>query len=230
MLGARGWITLVALLAVPLPGCGTLLIDNPQKVVITSGPPGARVEIDGAEKGVTPLEVQLTTDKSYDVVVTASGYPPQARVIRRSIKALYIVGDILLAVIPLIVDIATDSLHTLSPKEIHVQFEPVVAPPAPITPPMPAVHLDVGRGHAGHPGAHAGTGASTGTEYHCCVNRAYYDCPDAGAVARCAPPELAGCLMNCGMMDASCPEGCLDRYPPDPSDCSREAPRDSQCR
>ncbi len=151
MLGARGWITLVALLAVPLPGCGTLLIDNPQKVVITSGPPGARVEIDGAEKGVTPLEVQLTTDKSYDVVVTASGYPPQARVIRRSIKALYIVGDILLAVIPLIVDIATDSLHTLSPKEIHVQFEPVVGGAPPRNPPQPPGPRGGGRGGARPP-------------------------------------------------------------------------------
>ena len=207
-------------------GCGTLLIDKPQKITITSGPPGAKVELDGEDKGVTPIELLLETHKSYEVVVTPTEYPPETRVIKRTLKGWYIVGDIFLLIVPLIVDIATDSLHALEPKKLHFQFEAVEPPPAPVIAPAPSPALAPPAPRV----ARRTDRAAKSTEYHCCVNRAYYDCPDPAAVARCAPPELAGCLMNCGVMDASCPEDCLSRYPVDPSDCSRDSSRDTRCR
>ncbi len=218
-------LCLAALLTISTMGCGTLLIDKPQKITITSGPAGAKVELDGEDKGVTPIELLLETHKSYEVVVTPPEHPPETRVIKRTLKGWYIVGDIFLAVVPLIVDIATDSLHALEPKTLHFQFE-AVEPPPPVVAPAPAP----APGPSARRVARRAERAEKAVEYHCCVNRAYYDCPDAGAVARCAPPELAGCLMNCGLMDASCPEGCLSRYPVDPSDCSRDPSRDTNCK
>lgn len=84
-----GHLSLITLLVAGFVGCGTLLNSNPQKVVITSGPDGAAVAIDGEKKGVTPLEVLLPTDQSYEVVVTAPGYEPEARVIERSLSVAY---------------------------------------------------------------------------------------------------------------------------------------------
>ncbi len=49
------------------------------------------------------------------------------------------------------------------------------------------------------------------------------------ALRRCTPPELAPCLMNCGM-DRRRPEANLSRYPTAPSSCQRTANLDHTCR
>jgi len=70
-------------------------------------------------------------------------------------------------------------------------------------------------------------GSSSGS---CCVNGAYYACPSADAVYQCTGRLMecqTGCMMNGG--DDDCVMGCFDRYPPDPSACSRAPSKDNSC-
>lgn len=62
----------------------------------------------------------------------------------------------------------------------------------------------------------------------CCVNGAYYDCPNADAVYECSGAFMS-CMMSCGLMDMDCPEQCMSSHPMDPSSCSRNGSQDNTC-
>ncbi|MFK8003173.1 MAG: hypothetical protein AB8H86_26625 [Polyangiales bacterium] len=75
---------------------------------------------------------------------------------------------------------------------------------------------------------HAGGGSSRssgGSSARCCINGAYYECPNAAALDQCAG-RFARCVSACGM---SCMEECLQSDPPDPSSCTRVTGRDGEC-
>jgi hypothetical protein len=64
----------------------------------------------------------------------------------------------------------------------------------------------------------------------CCINGSFYSCGDTAAVQKCSG-ETTACLMRCmNSSSANCGDKCLQDHPPDPSACSREASRDSQCK
>ncbi|MRG98528.1 hypothetical protein [Polyangium spumosum] len=72
--------------------------------------------------------------------------------------------------------------------------------------------------------------AQSSASAHCCINRAYYQCPSAAAVNKCAG-ESAACLTRCMMGGGSgCGERCMKEHPPDPSDCQRQPEKDGQCK
>ncbi len=211
-----------------LAGCGALFGSNPQNVRITSDPAGARVTVNGEDRGTTPLELRLPVDKSYRVAVEAAGYPAQSRDIQKSLSVGYLVLDVLFGLVPLVVDLALGTLHHLDPGDLHFQFAPIAAPqPQPIIQ-MPAI-TPTPAGGKDVQGGGGGTGAEATSEQSCCVNGAFYVCPSLDAVRRCVPPELAPCMMRCGLMDMNCPDKCLSQFPMDPSGCRREPSRDGQC-
>jgi hypothetical protein len=72
--------------------------------------------------------------------------------------------------------------------------------------------------------------AQGGASAHCCVNGAYYQCPSASAVNKCAG-ESAACLSRCmSSNDMSCGDRCMKEHPPDPSACERHSEKDGECR
>ncbi|TNF29286.1 MAG: PEGA domain-containing protein [Deltaproteobacteria bacterium] len=228
----------VTALAVVGTGCATLTNDTHDVVRITSDPPGATVDVDGQLRGRTPLELRLAANRPYEVRVAAEGYPEATRVVDSSIGAGYIVADILLGLVPVVIDLATGTLWDLDPTDMHFQFAPLPEPeyvePSYVEPAhVPGVEMPTMPTMPGHHRSRHDDvdddGGGARTEQHCCLNGAFYACPDIAAVGRCAPPELARCMMGCGF-DGNCPEQCLADYPPDPSDCSRQPSNDGRCR
>ncbi len=68
----------------------------------------------------------------------------------------------------------------------------------------------------------------------CCVNGAFYECPDANAVGVCLgqPMQLMSCADQCPMMgDGACEEECISNHGPHPeqSGCTRTPARDGEC-
>ena len=78
-------------------------------------------------------------------------------------------------------------------------------------------------GDSGFGGAGSSGGASGGAQ--CCINGAFYACPDAASIDRCAG-AFTRCLAAC---DFSCMDACLSSNPPDPSSCTRTPARDGEC-
>ncbi|NOY93931.1 MAG: hypothetical protein GXP55_22335 [Deltaproteobacteria bacterium] len=67
--------------------------------------------------------------------------------------------------------------------------------------------------------------AQASASAQCCVNGAFYACPNAGAVDQCVG-RFTRCISGCGL---ECIEQCMSTDPPDPSACTRDASRDGEC-
>jgi hypothetical protein len=63
----------LALLAFALTGCAVLFNPNPQHVPVASDPEGAEVLVDGTLMGVTPITLELSGLKDYEVVLRLQG-------------------------------------------------------------------------------------------------------------------------------------------------------------
>jgi len=89
--------------------------------------------------------------------------------------------------------------------------------------------LGSGKGPGGAQGNASGAAQSSASA-HCCINRAYYQCPSVAAVNKCAG-DSALCLGRCAMGgDMGCGERCMKENPPDPSDCERRPEKDGECK
>lgn len=64
----------VTLVPLPAPPPGPPLPPAPALLVLRSEPPGARVEVDGAGRGETPLEVRLEAGRAHRVRLTKEGH------------------------------------------------------------------------------------------------------------------------------------------------------------
>jgi len=145
-------------------GCATILHGSHQDVRVFSDPPAARVEVDGAQAGETPINVRLRRGKTHVLQVSKAGYEERTLSLDSSIKFGWIVLDVLCAgLIGVVVDGATSNWesfeHSLSLHLVNLGQEavPVVAVPAPAAP-ASGVLLMVDRQLSAFPGG-------TGTVY-----------------------------------------------------------------
>ena len=66
----------------------------------------------------------------------------------------------------------------------------------------------------------------------CCVNKQFYECPDALSGTQCLgePIQLGQCVDKCPASDQSCTLKCMADHGPDPSHCTRAPTRDGECK
>lgn len=114
-------ILVIAAMAFALSGCATVFKGGTQEVPVNSSPSGAEVIINGVSQGVTPLNLQLESNKSYTVVVR-NGTEERTFVLRSEIGTLWLVLDVVTGLVPLIVDAATGNWYELEPGEVFVSF------------------------------------------------------------------------------------------------------------
>ncbi len=106
-----------------------------QKVTILSDTPGATVIVDGQPSGTAPATVSMARKTEHSVEIVAPGYEPAHATIRRRLNP-WVVGNLLIGgPIGLIIDVVTDSTHTLSPDQLKVTLKPL---PGAATPTGPA--------------------------------------------------------------------------------------------
>jgi len=76
--GNRVRKSVVAILILPglLSSCATILKGRTEEITVISYPAGAKVLVNGDEKGVTPLEVKVPSKADLNVYVTKEGYRP----------------------------------------------------------------------------------------------------------------------------------------------------------
>ena len=109
-------VVLVALFS----GCGTILHGSNQTIQLQSEPSGAEVYSGGTLLGRTPTTVTLGRNATHPLTFRMAGYADQPFQITRNIDAVALVGDLLLGVVPLVVDFATGSMYKLSPGQAIV--------------------------------------------------------------------------------------------------------------
>ena len=79
-------------------------------------------------------------------------------------------------------------------------------------------------------------GPSTSTTLECCINGAFYACPDTATLEQCGGItfDLIACLDACSLDDWACEDACFmadlnSHVDPDPSACTRDESRDFSC-
>lgn len=107
-----------------LAGCATLLARKTTPVSMNSNPTGAEVWIDGNRAGTTPVTVTLDHRQEHVVVFTKDGYAESSCRLNRKVGAGWVVLDVVLGLIPVIVDAATGAWQSLDSDVCNVQLTP----------------------------------------------------------------------------------------------------------
>ncbi len=118
-------VMLIIATVLMLTSCATVFSGNTDKVRISSSPSGADVYIDGLPVGKTPVAVNLDKGDSYHVAVQMDGYETAYATIASKVGAGWVILDILGGLIPVVIDILTDSWYSLSPSRINLILNPL---------------------------------------------------------------------------------------------------------
>jgi hypothetical protein len=115
-----GSLVIVVLL---LASCATIFKGSTQKVNFGSDPSGAKVYINGQLMGTTPFELGLQSKHSYTIEFRKEGFQNKTVLITNSIGAGWIILDVLLGLIPVIVDAATGDWMYLDQTNVNAALE-----------------------------------------------------------------------------------------------------------
>lgn len=95
-------ICLLMALCFGMTSCSTVCKRPDESVMISSDPPGAKVIIDGKERGVTPSSVELNPRYSHRVILEKEGWKSQEFTIRSRISGQRLGSNIFLPITALI--------------------------------------------------------------------------------------------------------------------------------
>jgi hypothetical protein len=123
-------MTFVALAALTFSGCATVIRGTHTDVQINARPQKAQVWIDGVQQGQTPLKVSMEVNSPHTVVVRRPGYKDQTIRMDRYVSGGYVAADILLGLLPAIVDAATGAWYSVDPTSMNVMLTAEVGPAA----------------------------------------------------------------------------------------------------
>lgn len=105
---------MVAMAAVLATGCATLFSDSHRRVSMKSEPEGATVTVNGMYMGETPVDFVLDNHKEYVVEFNMDGHKRATCVLNTNANKTFIVLDVLLGLLPVVVDLATGAYAELA--------------------------------------------------------------------------------------------------------------------
>lgn len=109
----------ILILFLGFTSCATLFAPNTRPLAVSSDPGGADVYVNGFKMGTTPIELQLTPDKAYNIEFRKEGYETVTRVVNTKVAGGWIVLDILGGLIPVVVDAATGDWNKLDQDAVN---------------------------------------------------------------------------------------------------------------
>jgi len=116
-------IALCLLVAVAIWGCATIMHGTSQKIGISSSPTGAKVSVDNAVLGITPLFADLKRGDEHIVTVELAGYQKTQLTITKSVSG-WVWGNIIFGgLVGLAVDAITGGLYNLSPEQLNAELK-----------------------------------------------------------------------------------------------------------
>ncbi len=125
---ARGWQTMAALAIVGMmtSGCATIVhLGSDEELSVSSEPSGAKVVIDGTERGMTPLATKVERKKDHAVVLTKEGFEESQSRVESHISS-WIAGNVIFGgLVGILVDVMSGGGYTIEPDKVAVTLKPV---------------------------------------------------------------------------------------------------------
>lgn len=110
-------------------GCAAIFNGSTDSVTITSQPQGARVRVNGAPHGRTPVELVLPVGSTYYISVGLAGYEEVSRTVSSSVGGGWVVLDVILTgLLGVLIDAATGAWEGLDADHLHFRLAPVRQP------------------------------------------------------------------------------------------------------
>lgn len=109
-----------------MAGCATMFNPGPTMFTATSEPAGATVTVVSLATNesltqITPATFPLSLDSDYRLTFELAGYRSEEMIVRRTVNA-WLIGSVLLGVLPAVVDFVTGSMWEHTMKVAHVEF------------------------------------------------------------------------------------------------------------
>lgn len=104
-------------------GCATVFKGEYRTVKIGSEPDGAMVFINGEFHGRTPAKLELRPNMPYTVEFRKDGYRTEVRRIKNEIGVGWIILDVVLGVVPVLVDGLTGAWYEFDQRNINALLE-----------------------------------------------------------------------------------------------------------
>ena len=115
-------LTIVSLFLV-LTGCAAVFTGGRGKIKTTSEPEGAEVWVNGENMGQTPCTLRLKTKGEYTIEIRKEGFKTQTFKVTNKVGTGWIVLDVLMGLVPVIVDAATGSWYVFNEKNFNAVLE-----------------------------------------------------------------------------------------------------------
>jgi hypothetical protein len=123
-----------AVAATYLCSCATMIHGGGQQTVaIATNPTGAKVEV-GGQSLVSPAEITLSRDHSYQVVATKEGYEQSVTTISSRFSWVTLLD--LIFIIPWVIDLVSGGGYYLEPDTLELTLSPAMRPDAPVARPF----------------------------------------------------------------------------------------------
>ncbi|MDQ7818379.1 MAG: PEGA domain-containing protein [Melioribacteraceae bacterium] len=100
--------------------CATIFKGSTDTVNFTSEPSSADIYVNGVKMGKTPLQVELKSNKTYNIEYRLEGHETKNYILNNSVGAGYIVLDILFGLFPVIIDAATGNWYSLDQEHVNM--------------------------------------------------------------------------------------------------------------
>jgi hypothetical protein len=117
-----------------LTGCGALFNSGPAHVAFQSNPAGAEVWINGTNRGVTPITLDLAKKENYTVTFRKAGFQDATVALSHKVGAGWVILDVLGGVLPVVIDAATGSWYSLTSNNVNVNLTQATAMHGQLTP------------------------------------------------------------------------------------------------
>jgi len=125
-------ITSLAVLALLVGGCASIVKGTTQDIPVSSSPTGADVKLDGNKVGQTPMKVEAKRKTDHLLTIEKDGYQAESVAITRNIGgAVY--GNILAGgLVGWGVDAISGAQYNLAPSTITIALKPLTAASPPV--------------------------------------------------------------------------------------------------
>ena len=116
-------IVLAGLSTLVISSCATLMKGQNEDVALNASEDHARVTINGEDMGYAPVRLRLASNKTYHIEFAKPGFEKKVVTITNTIGAGYIIADVLLGLVPIIIDAATGSWCQLDQTAVNAALE-----------------------------------------------------------------------------------------------------------
>ena len=106
-----------------LSGCATVFKGTSNNVNFSSDPSVAKVYVNGHLMGTTPVKLKLESKKVYHIEFKKEGFETKTFTITNHVGVGWVILDIVLGLVPVIVDAATGAWYELDQDNINAILE-----------------------------------------------------------------------------------------------------------